>query len=241
MNTKIMFLSLISGLSTVIGCIIMFINKKYRNTILSFSFGLSFGVMFLISIIELIPEAISYGWNMFSIPILFVVSFILLVTGGGVVWILDKFSKSDNDLYNVGWLCMLSILLHNIPEGIITSITLMSDFDFGIKMCLMILIHNIPEGISISLPIYYSGHSKCKALLYSFVSGGGEVVGALFGLMIYKILNISLLLYILLMIVAGIMIYLSWKKIFIEGLKCNNDNCFIYGIILGIIIVFITI
>lgn len=219
----------------------MYINKKHRNNILSFSFGLSFSVMFLVSIIELIPESISYGINLFSIPNLFILSFVLLMTGGGVVWFLDKINKNDNELYNVGWLCMLSVLIHNIPEGIITAISLMSDFDFGLKMFLIIMIHNIPEGISISLPIYYSGHSKCKALLYSIISGGGEVVGAIVGLLICNIFNMKMMLYILLMIVAGIMIYLSCRKLFVQGLKCNNDNVFIYGIILGIIIVIVSI
>ena len=241
MNTKILIMSLISGLSTVFGCFIMMISKKHKNKVLSFSFGLSFIVMFLISILELIPEGISYGYNYFSVPILFVLSFVLLIAGGGVVCLLDKFNKSDNDLYNVGWLCMLSVLIHNIPEGIITAITLISDFDFGIKMFLIIMIHNIPEGISIAAPIYYSGYGKLKSLLYSTVSGGGEVVGAILGMMICKFLNLELMLYILLIIVAGIMIYLSCRKLFFEGLKCNNDNWFIYGIIFGILIVILTI
>lgn len=241
MNTKILVLSLISGLSTVVGCLIMFVNKRYRNNVLSFSFGLSFSVMLLVSIFELIPESISYGIKMFSIPILFILSLILLMAGGGVVYYLDKLSTNDNELYNVGWLCMLSVLIHNIPEGIITAITLMTDFNFGLKMFLIILVHNIPEGISISLPIYYSGHSKCKALLYSIVSGGGEVLGALVGILICKLFNLELMLYILLIVVAGIMIYLSCRKLFIEGLKCNNDNLFICGILLGVIIVVLTI
>lgn len=240
MNTKILFLSLISGLSTVFGCIIMFISKKYKNKVLSFSFGLSFVVMFLISIIELIPEGISYGFNYLSIPILFVISLVLLMLGGGVVYLLDKINKTDDDLYGVGWLCMLSVLIHNIPEGIITAITLISNFDFGLKMFLIILIHNIPEGISIAAPIYYSGHGRLKSLLYSFVSGGGEVVGAIFGMMICRIFNLDLLLYILLILVAGIMIYLSCRKLFFEGLKCNEDNLFICGIVIGLLIVLIT-
>lgn len=240
MNTKILLLSLISGLSTVFGCIIMFVSKKYKNKVLSFSFGLSFIVMLLISVIELIPEGISYGFTYMSIPILFMFSFVLLMSGGGVVYFLDKYNNSENDLYGVGWLCSLSVLIHNIPEGIITAVTLLSDFNFGLKMFLIILIHNIPEGISIAAPIYYSGHGKIKSLLYSFVSGGGEVVGAIIGMLICRFLNLDLMLYILLIIVAGIMIYLSCKKLFFEGLKCNEDNLFVIGIVIGIIIVLIT-
>ena len=102
------------------------------------------------------------------------------------------------------------------------------------------MIHNIPEGISISAPIYYSGQSKLKCLLFSFVSGGGEVLGAVLGITFFKFFNVGLIMYVLLMFTAGIMIYLSIKKIFINGVKLTEDNYFLLGIIIGIIILVIT-
>lgn len=240
MNTKIILLSFISGLSTVVGCLVVFISKKYKSSVLSFSFGLACSVMFLISVMELVPESISYGFKFLNIPILFMLSFCLLIIGGGVVWFLDKNSKNNNKLYNIGWLCMLSVLIHNIPEGIITSITLMSNYNFGLKMFFLILIHNIPEGISIAAPIYYSGNGRFKSIFYSLFSGGGEILGAILGIFVCRLFNLDVLLYILLMIVAGIMIYLSCKKLFFEGLNSCNDNFFVYGIIVGIFIVIFT-
>lgn len=238
---KIILLSLISGLSTVLGALVLFINRKYKDKVLCFSFGLAMSVMFLVSVFELIPESISYAFNYFSIPILFLISLLLLMMGGGVVHLLEKYSKSDNELYNIGFLCMLSILVHNIPEGIITSLSLISNYDFGLKMLLIIMIHNIPEGISIAAPVYYSGQGKLKSLLFSFISGGGEVLGAVLGITLFRYFNIDLLMYLLLMITAGIMIYLSLGKLFIKGIKLSEDNYFMLGIIIGIIIVFITI
>ncbi|WP_334307547.1 ZIP family metal transporter [Paraclostridium sp. AKS81] len=44
---------------------------------------------------------------------------------------------------------------------------------------LAIAIHNLPEGISTSVPIYYAASSRKKAFLYSFISGLTEPVGAL--------------------------------------------------------------
>lgn len=237
---KIIILSLISGLSTVLGSLVLFINRKYKDKLLSFCFGLASSVMFLVSIFELIPESINYAFNSFSMPILFLVSLGLLMSGGGVVYLLDKYSRSDNELYNIGFLCMLSILVHNIPEGIITSLSLLSNYDFGLKMLFIIMIHNIPEGISIAAPIYYSGQSKIKSLLFSFISGGGEVLGAILGLTIFRFFNIDLLMYFLLMITAGIMVYLSIGKLFIKGIKLTEDNYFILGIFIGIIILVIT-
>lgn len=240
MNTKILFLSLISGLSTVIGCVVLLISKKYKNKVLTFSFGLSGTIMILISILELVPEAISYSINVISIPILFIVSLIIMTSGGVIVRLLDKLSNNDDEIYNVGWLCMLSLLIHNIPEGIITSLSLLSNYSFGIKMLLIIMIHNIPEGISIAAPIYYSGNGVRKSLIYSTVSGGGEFVGAILGLYIFKYFNIDILMYLLLMLTAGIMIYLSVVKLFKNGIKLNEYKWFIIGIVIGIVVVFTT-
>ena len=82
---KIILLSVISGLSTVLGTLILFINKKYKTQVLSFCFGIASTIMFLVSIFELIPESINYIFGQTSIPIIFIMSLIILVSGGGVI------------------------------------------------------------------------------------------------------------------------------------------------------------
>ena len=135
---------------------------------------------------------------------------------------------------------MISLLLHNIPEGIICSFSSSVNLDFGIKMSLLIMIHNIPEGICISLPIYYSTKSRGKALLYCFISSLGEVLGAIITLLfLSKYIN-SLVLSIILIITAGIMISLSILKIFKEGLSYKLYKWFILGILLGLLIIYLT-
>ena len=74
---------------------------------------------------------------------------------------------------------MIAIILHNVPEGIATFISSSKDISLGISLAIAITLHNIPEGISISIPIYYSTKSKFKALLYTFISGVSEPIGAL--------------------------------------------------------------
>ena len=46
----------IAGLSTILGNILLFIDIKYKDKLISFCMGLSFVVMFLISIFDLVPE-----------------------------------------------------------------------------------------------------------------------------------------------------------------------------------------
>lgn len=238
---EIILLSLICALSTVVGAVILFFNDKHKTKILAFSFGLAASVMFFISVFELVGEGISYVYGKLDVFVIFVFGLLFLCLGTCSVRILDGKNSYDNKLYNIGFLCMLSVLLHNIPEGIITALSLSSNYDFGIKMFLVILIHNIPEGISIAAPIYYGCKSKKKALLMCFISGAGEIVGALLGILIFRFININFLMFGLLMITSGIMIYLSLFKLIIEGLKSGDDNYFVTGLLIGLTIVLLTI
>ncbi len=58
---------------------------------------------------------------------------------------------------------MLAIVLHNIPEGIVTFLSASTNQKLGLSLALAISFHNIPEGISIAIPIYFSTKNKKKA------------------------------------------------------------------------------
>lgn len=230
----------IAGFATMLGNILLFVNIKYKERLISFSLGLSFIVMFLISVVELIPEGVKLVYETFSITELFLTGIFLLLIGYFIVSIMDKNIDNQDSLYRVGILSMISLLIHNIPEGMICAITSSTNVRLGLQMSFIILIHNIPEGICISLPIYYATKSKRKAFIYTFISGMGEVVGALITMFILKRFINNYMLYIILIITAGIMITLSIRKILTEGLSFKKYIWFIGGIILGIIILVIT-
>lgn len=152
----------IAGFSTMLGNVLLFINSKYKDKLISFSLGLSFIVMFLISILELVPEGISIIYGSIPNLYLFILCLLLLGVGYLIVVFIEGKINNENSLYKIGILSMISLLIHNIPEGIICSLSSSINLEFGIKMSLMIMIHNIPEGICISLPIYYSTKSRGK-------------------------------------------------------------------------------
>lgn len=230
----------IAGFSTMLGNVLLFVNSKYKDKLLSFSLGLSFIVMFLISILELVPEGISIIYGSIPNLYLFIICFLLLGVGYLIVVFIEGKINNENSLYKIGILSMISLLIHNIPEGIICSLSSSINLEFGIKMSLMIMIHNIPEGICISLPIYYSTKSRGKAILYTFISSLGEVFGALITVLFLNRFVNAYLLSIIFIITAGIMITLSVLKIFSEGIKIKPHKWFIFGILLGILIIYLT-
>ena len=235
---KILLLVSIAGLSTILGNVITFVKFKSRGAIIACSLGIAFSVMFLISIFELIPNSLVLIKTSFLNK--FFLSLLFLLIGYLLVIFFDNKIKEGSSLYKVGILSMISLLIHNIPEGIICAMSSIKDIDLGIKMTLVILLHNIPEGICISLPIYYSTGSRGKAFLYSLFCGLGEIIGALVTLLFLKRFINNFVLYIIFLITAGIMITLSVKKIMFEGLNYKKYLNFILGIIVGIVILIIT-
>lgn len=232
----------IAGIATLLGNILLFVNLKYKDNLISFALGLSFIVMLMISVFDLIPEGLVLGGlEVGDTKILFIITLLLLLIGYFIVSIIERKIKSNDNLYKIGLLSMISLLIHNIPEGILCALTSSTNLEVGVRFSFMIMIHNIPEGICISLPIYYATKNRGKAFLYTLISSFGEITGALIALLfLNKFLNNSLL-YVILIVVAGIMITLSILKILKEGLTYRRYFYLILGIIIGFIIVLLTI
>lgn len=230
-------LTLIASLSTLLGSIPIFL-KKSKNLIIT-SLAFAAGVMITVSITDLIPESYSLlinNHNKFETILL-----ILIFINIGVIisMIIDKFLPSNNELYRVGIVNMLAIILHNIPEGIATFITSSNNITLGITLTIAIAAHNIPEGIGIALPIYYSTNSKTKALLYTFISGISEFLGAIIAFIFLKdIINLNNLGF-LFSIIAGIMIHIAIYELIPTSLRYKKYKKSIIAFILGSLFIII--
>lgn len=230
----------IAGLSTILGNILLFIDIKYKDKLISFCMGLSFIVMFLISIFDLVPEGVELVKDSLNSYEIFFSGLILLFVGYFFVIFIDSKIESNSSLLKIGILSMISLFIHNVPEGIICAVSSIKDVDLGLKMSFMIMIHNIPEGIMISLPIYYVTKSRGKALLYTVISSLGEIIGAIItSLFLYKYVN-DYFMYVVLMVTAGIMITLSVGKILKEGIDLKVFKWLILGILFGLGIIVVT-
>ena len=234
-------LTTISALSTLLGIIPIFIKIKDKNKLISISCSFASGVMTSISIISLIPESINYLSNKYTSYILIIVAFISMFLGIITSYYLDKYIdkvSTGSNLYKVGILSMIVIILHNIPEGIITFITSNQNILLGLSICISIAIHNIPEGISIAIPIYYATNSKFKSIIYTFISSLGELLGAIITYLFLSNYITDTILGIILSFTAGIMLSISLTRMYRTSYNYNHKLArlfFIIGIIFMIV------
>lgn len=229
-----------AGLSTMIGAILIFF--KFRNTdkVVSASLAFAAGVMLTVSITDLIPSSINGLLEIYYLFPAILIALIFIIVGIVISTLINKYipdinSKdvSNKGLFKVGLISMIAIILHNVPEGIATFMTSTKNLQLGLSLALAITLHNIPEGISISVPIYYSTKSKVKALLYTFVSGVSELLGAIIAYLFLAPYMSDLIMSILLAIIAGIMISISMYELIPASLKYNESKRSIKYLFIG--------
>ena len=206
----------------MIGSLLLFIKKYDRNKVIYYSLLLSSLVMLFISIFDLIPASFNHISKIYEFVPSFMILGIYVLFGGILVHLFNSFNKIDNKLYKIGVISLFALIIHNIPEGMITFISSSKDIKLGVHMALLIAIHNIPEGIMISIPVYYGSNNKKKAIIYTLIAALSEPLGAIISLLFINHIN-DYLYGILLSITAGIMIYLSLFEYLKESMKYKKD------------------
>jgi len=235
-----LLISTLAGLSTILGGLVIFFKFKDKNInkFITASLAFSLAIMIGISITDLIPESTYILLLNYGISRGVIYSFIAFIIGVILIKILNKLiAKAEvnkNDLYKLGILNMLALILHNFPEGIATFMSSYKDISLGIKLAIAIAFHNIPEGISIAVPIYYATNSKKEALLKTFLSGIAEPIGALIAYVFLSKYITDSLISIILILVGGIMITLAIEVILPKTKKYNLKGWLYLGFLLGI-------
>lgn len=241
-----LILSTLAGLSTLIGAIPIFfkIKEKNLNKFISFCLSFSIAIMISISILDLIPtsffEIVNFygiGKTLIILLIAFIISYIIITYLSSLV---EKESKGI-DLYKLGILNMIVLILHNLPEGIATFLSSYHSIDLGLRLSIAIMLHNIPEGISIAVPIYYATGSRRKAIKSTLISGLSEPLGAILAYVFLKRFVSELMISIVLIVVAGLMITLSIQEMLPRALKYKENKWIYLGLITGTILVIVNV
>lgn len=229
-------LTFISGFSTVIGTIPIFFKIKNKEKIINASLAFSSGIMISISLFTLIKESYILLVRDYNKSILLI--FLYIILGFFITNSINLLLSSiSNKLYKIGIINMIALIIHNIPEGIITFLSASSNSYLGLTIAFSIMCHNIPEGLSISIPIFYSTNNKFKAFIYTFISGFSEFFGALITfLFLYKYFN-DYILGIILAITTGIMIYISLFELLPQALLYNKKRTILFFLV-GFILMF---
>lgn len=239
-----LLLVLLAGSSTVIGGFLSLYIKKFNKTYLAFSLGLSAGVMVYISFLELIPSSIKeigvLPTNIAFFGGMILVMIIDFLIPHEFIEGCSNLDKENKMILSAGITTAFAIAIHNFPEGVAVFMSSLENIKLGIPLFLAIAIHNIPEGMAVAVPIYYATKSRRKSIFYSLLSGMTEPIGAVIGFMLLSPFLTSSILLIVLAVVAGIMVYISFDELLPVCFKSCEGHYSIIGIISGMVIMAIS-
>ena len=239
-----LLLSFLAGISTILGCFILFFIKDFKRGYLSFFLGISAGAMIYISFIELIPQAIeALGFltaNItFFLGILFI-GFIDFIAPHHFINYCSKNGIKYDKLMLSGFVIAVGIAIHNFPEGIAVFMSSLGNTKFGILIAFATAIHNIPEGVAVATPIYFATKSKFKAFSYSLLAGIAEPLGAIIAYIVLRpYLSTNFLSYVF-AFVAGIMVYISFDELLPSCFENSREHTAIAGIVIGMLIMMLS-
>lgn len=232
---------------TLLGASIVLFMKKINKTFMDSSLSLSAGIMIAASFFSLLLPSINMSKELKLIPWLIVS--IGFISGGLFLYLGNKIyerkmNKTDNSLKRC-IMIILSITLHNIPEGMAVGVAFGSVI-YNIPgasilsawiIALGIGIQNFPEGSAISLPLRREGFSRKKAFFFGQISGIVEPIAAVLGAIL--VMKIRILLPILLSFAGGAMIYVVTEELIPESQKNNKKELMTIFTIIGFTIMMI--
>lgn len=249
MNYMPIIITLFAGLSTVIGALFV---KRVRNTLISaFSLAFATGIMLMIALGELVPEAFEALGEIKTL--LFFAFGVLLSLVLDVVlphhhhheqeapghYLEDCECVHDHD-HEVSHSIIIALVLHNILEGFATGVTVATDIGLGITMAIGIAIHNIPIGTTLAVSVLSAGKERKNAIVSSVLVGLSQPLGALVGLLIFGSEVNAAVLAACMAIVAGIMVFISFDELWPAARKSGSRNLTIVALVIGICFIPIT-
>lgn len=252
---------------TALGASTVFLFKKTNRKAMNLMLGFSAGVMIAASFWSLLAPAIERAEEYLNVPAWFVaVSGFLL--GAGFMWLCDKtvrrigrynerktemntqltpaegdtgMSRSNGSLSR-SLLLVISITLHNIPEGLAVGVAFgainqsqnTAEALMGaVSIALGIGIQNFPEGAAVSVPLRREGFSRKKSFLIGQATALVEPVAGIAGAAL--VMHIQTILPYALAFAGGAMILVATHELIPQSQENRSDGSFFstMGIIAG--------
>ncbi|AHV92800.1 ZIP Zinc transporter family protein [Bordetella holmesii 30539] len=130
------------------------------------------------------------------------------------------------------WLFVLTIVLHNLPEGMAVGVSLSNgDLGVGLPLTSAIAIQDIPEGLAVAVALRAIGLSRRQAVWIAIGSGLMEPLGALIGVGMAS--GYALAYPVSMGLAAGAMIFVVSHEVIPETHRNGHETFATVGLMIG--------
>ena len=235
----------VASLATGLGGVIVAVFKNFSQRTLALSQGFAAGVMLGVSFMDMLPHSGTYVFSNMSFVRAAVYITVLFSVGWLISMLLARLvtpqqTDEDDTVMAARRLCFVTtavVVLHNLPEGMLTSFSAFNSKEFGLHIAFAVAMHNIPEGIAVASSVMYVTASRAKAVWQSFMAGIAELVGGVLALAVmYRFVTESFLMA-MFVVIAGIMTQVSLCELIPTGAKIYSVKTVLLGLICGVMII----
>ena len=190
-----LLMSFFAGAATSVGGLVVCCLSPKRGVaagLLAGTLSMAAGVMLAVSLLELVVPATEKAE---------LSAFFYFGVGGVAYYGLSSFARfcslvekqksRQKRARHLGILMCLALTAHNLPEGLAVAVTASTSRKTGATVALAIALHNIPEGLAIALPLHEGSASKATCLIATILSGLSEPLGAAFGLILLRYVDLT--------------------------------------------------
>lgn len=223
---------------TALGAATVILMKNLNQKAMNLMLGFAAGVMIAASFWSLLQPAIERAERDLPLPA-WTVATVGFLCGAVFMWISDKIvtrsqkkasiaPHGSTERFNRIVLLVLSITLHNIPEGLAVGVAFgalargyTTEALMGaVTIAVGIALQNFPEGAAVSFPLRREGYSRGKSFLIGQASGMVEPVAGVIGAL--AVVYIEAILPFALSFAAGTMILVAVHEL-IPECQQNKD------------------
>lgn len=207
-----------------------------------FTFGMlafAAGVMIAISLLELLPQAITLA-PLWGVALGLALGTVLMYGVDKIIpHIHPETCKQRMSLHRTAIFLLIGIFIHNFPEGLAIASGTIIGFRETLIIAIAIGIHNIPEGICTSAPYYYCTKKRLETFLLSASTAIPIVLGFVMGKFLFAMIS-PVFVGILVSLTAGVMMYISADELIPASISKHQshwDRSRIFSFMIGIVFV----
>ncbi len=178
MNFTAIILALITFLSTLLGGFIILKFKKSLSIIFAFAAGSILTVAFMEILPQDLEIAKKSGISVKYIMVSVVLSFLFFILLEKY-FSTHPVKGIASEGHVMGPIGAGSLILISLLDGLAMGIALQVGFSIGLVVALSIIIHDLPDGINTMVLMLKNGQSEKKALLFLFMDGLAPLLGVL--------------------------------------------------------------
>ena len=235
----------LTWLLTALGAAMVVFTRRTPRSFLDAMLGFGAGVMLASSFWSLLEPGIALAEELHQLS--WISAGFGFLCGGGMMLLFDalltrlQFASLPQHLRRSG-LLVLSITLHNIPEGLAVGVAFgalsSQSADAALTgawlLALGIALQNFPEGAAVSLPLRRDGMDRGRAFFYGQLSGMVEPLAALLGSLLS--IYVHAMLPFLLCLAAGAMIAVVVSELIPESQRSHHSHLMTLSTLTGFVV-----